>query len=203
MHAVIFDVDGTLVQSNDVDAALYVTAVRSVLGEVRLRESWNKYDHVTDTGILQDICADNEATLSPESLGRIRACFFDLLNRHIASVGSFPEIPGTRAFVAALQESAQHAVAYATGGWEPSARLKLRSAGFPIELPLASSDDHSDRISIMKHALAALGTHFTSITYYGDALWDQAAARTLGWQFAAVGRELDGLEAYPTLTPGF
>jgi len=49
----------------------------------------------------------------------------------------------------------------------------------------------------MRHALEALGGHFASITYYGDALWDEAATRTLGWQFVAVGKALNGLESYP------
>jgi FMN phosphatase YigB (HAD superfamily) len=197
MHAIIFDIDGTLLKSNEVDGALYLKAVRSVLGEVRLRASWNKYDHVTDTGILQDICADNELTLDADALARIRSCFFDLLGRHIENVGAFAEIPGARAFVSALRDSAQHAVAYATGGWGPSARLKLRSAGFPLNIPLSSSDDHLGRISIMRHALEALGGQFSSITYYGDALWDEAATRALGWEFVAVGSELNGLESYP------
>jgi beta-phosphoglucomutase-like phosphatase (HAD superfamily) len=39
MHAVIFDIDGTLLDSNDVDGELYVGALERVLGRVRIREN--------------------------------------------------------------------------------------------------------------------------------------------------------------------
>ena len=60
MHAVIFDIDGTLINSASIDDALYREAVRRVLGEVQLRPSLHAYDYVTDTGILYQIVADNE-----------------------------------------------------------------------------------------------------------------------------------------------
>jgi len=34
MNAVILDIDGTLLESNDIDGSLYLAAVRRVLGEV-------------------------------------------------------------------------------------------------------------------------------------------------------------------------
>ena len=52
MHAVIFDIDGTLVQSVEVDESLYVKAIRSVLGQIEFRSNWADYEFVTDTGIL-------------------------------------------------------------------------------------------------------------------------------------------------------
>ena len=52
MHAVIFDIDGTLLHSAAVDDALYREAVRRVLGEVQLRPSLHAYDYVTDTGAV-------------------------------------------------------------------------------------------------------------------------------------------------------
>jgi beta-phosphoglucomutase-like phosphatase (HAD superfamily) len=196
VHAVILDIDGTLIESNEADADLYVAAVRSVLGPVRLRESWDRYDHVTDSGLLEDICADNGLILARDVLEQIKRRFLSSLAQHIDTAGSFPEIPGARDFVSSLHNSSQHAVAYATGGWGASARLKLVSAGFPLDIPLASADDFPDRTSIMKHALALIGREVSSITYYGDGSWDQVATRSLGWQFVAVGATLAGLSKY-------
>lgn len=51
--AAIFDIDGTLVESSGFEDELYVAAVRDVLGDVCIRESWSTYRHVTDTGILR------------------------------------------------------------------------------------------------------------------------------------------------------
>jgi len=38
MHAAIFDIDGTLLDSFEDDAVLYVDAIRHVMGEVRIRD---------------------------------------------------------------------------------------------------------------------------------------------------------------------
>ena len=57
--AVIFDIDGTLVESSGFEDNLYVAAVRDVLGDVCIRKTWNTYSHVTDTGILRQIMEEN------------------------------------------------------------------------------------------------------------------------------------------------
>ncbi len=59
MHAAIFDIDGTLLDSYADDNELYVEAIRQVLGQVQIRDAWEKYPRVTDTGVLADICGDN------------------------------------------------------------------------------------------------------------------------------------------------
>ena len=58
-HAVIFDIDGTLLHSAEIDDALYRQSVRDVLGDVRLRPTLADYEYVTDSGILAQIFADN------------------------------------------------------------------------------------------------------------------------------------------------
>ncbi len=76
------------------------------------------------------------------------------------------------------------------------------SAGFPLEgIPLASADDYQDRPLIMQHALEQLEGPFTSTTYFGDGLWDRAAAAQLGWEFVAVGPKLGGLSDFGAVPP--
>lgn len=55
---VIFDIDGTLVNSGAFEGRSYVAAVRDVLGNVSIRPDWS-YEHVTDSGILRQICDEN------------------------------------------------------------------------------------------------------------------------------------------------
>ena len=197
MHAIIFDIDGTLLHSAAVDDALYREAVRRVLGEVQLRPSLHAYDYVTDTGVLYQIVADNEIVVEPELLQEIKSHFVDLIRGYVDENGPFLEIPGASDLLASLRASSAHAVAIATGGWRESAELKLRSAGLDYSsFPLATADDHHERTSIMKLALGQLGNHFESVTYYGDGPWDRDACRALGWEFVAVGPELGGIESY-------
>lgn len=197
MHAVVFDIDGTLLQSTSVDDALYKEAVRSVLGPVRLRPSLEEYDFVTDSGILQQILADNSFSTDLNSVSAIKANFVEALTAHISINGPFEEIPGAKRVLDRFRASEEHSVAIATGGWRESAVLKLESAGFDLSgLPLATSDDSHERTTIMQIALSKLGADFRSVTYYGDGPWDQDACAVLGWEFVAVGPVLSGIDSY-------
>ena len=203
MHAVIFDIDGTLLNSAAVDDALYREAVRRVLGQVQLRPSLHAYDYVTDTGVLSQILADNEIPAEQEPLHEIRSHFVDLLRGHVDEHGPFVEIPGAGELLSSLRASEAHAVAIATGGWRESAVLKLESAGLYLsDLPLATSNDHHERTAIMEIALTQLGSGIDTVTYFGDGPWDRDACRTLGWEFVAVGPELGGIESYHGLDLG-
>ncbi len=197
MHAVIFDIDGTLLQSASVDDALYKEAIVSVLGNIRFRPSFTDYDYVTDSGILSQVLDDNSMAHHPENISAIKSHFVESLRLHISENGPFLEIPGARNILKLLRVSHNHSVAIATGGWRESAQLKLESAGLDtFGFPLSTSDDAYDRKEIMRIALESLGTSFHSVTYYGDGPWDRDACSELGWQFVAVGPTLGGLSSY-------
>jgi FMN phosphatase YigB (HAD superfamily) len=200
IHAVIFDIDGTLLQSAAVDDALYQSAVRSVLGDAMIRPNLLDYDYVSDSGILSQIFSDNSVAEVIEPEAQIKSCFVRLLSDHIAAQGPFKEIPGARDFLKRFDDSSEHAVGIATGGWRASALLKLETAGFgDFDVPIATSDDARDRQEIMRIALSQLGDSFSSVTYYGDGPWDRDASRQLGWNFVAVGSGLGGIESYASI----
>ncbi len=197
MQAAIFDIDGTLLQSDASDDVMYLESVRAAFGDVKLRPSWGMYTQFTAAGILTEILRDNDLEATPQRVTAVRDRFVEGVRHHMAEHGPFAEIPGARAYVQRLHTSTTHRIAYATGGWGGSALLKLSLAGFPVNgVPLASSDDHFERQQIMLRALGQLGGVFDTITYYGDGHWDAIAAKALGWQFVPVGRKLDGLTMY-------
>jgi beta-phosphoglucomutase-like phosphatase (HAD superfamily) len=194
VHAAIFDIDGTLLDSYTVGTKLYVEAIRHVLGQVHIRDAWEKYPHVTDTGVLADICSDNALHYDDALSGSVMSVYLNRLSTHMQATGPCREIPGALRYFQGLQQRPDVRVAYATGGWRASAELKLSSAGFPLEgIPLASADDHPDRKQIMLHALSQLEGPFHSVTYYGDGIWDREAATVLGWEFVPVGPKLRGI----------
>jgi beta-phosphoglucomutase-like phosphatase (HAD superfamily) len=197
MHAAIFDIDGTLIDSCGIDESMYADAIRSTLGTVVIREAWEKYARVTDTGILADICSDTGLAYDSAVSTSVMNVYFALLRSHIDAKGPYREIPGALLYLNTLRRRSDVRVAYATGGWRATAEHKLTSAGFPLEgIALASADDYQDRSQIMLHALGQLGGSFTSVTYFGDGLWDVAAAAQLGWEFVAVGPKLGGLSNF-------
>ena len=48
----------------------------------------------------------------------------------------------------------------------------------------------------MQVALDSIGENCQSVTYFGDALWDQRACEALGWNFQPVGPGLNGLLSF-------
>jgi phosphoglycolate phosphatase-like HAD superfamily hydrolase len=191
MHLVMFDIDGTLVDSTGFDGELYAEAVRSIL-KVEVDRNWDAYEHVSDSGILEqllrDACFDGErAELAVRVQQRFVTLVRDYLTRQPGAVG---EIAGARHLVERLLSMPRVRVAVATGGWGPTALLKLRHIGIDVErLGFASSSDAPARVDIMRLAAqrAMHGAAVTRTTYFGDGPWDRRASAELEYDFVAVG----------------
>jgi beta-phosphoglucomutase-like phosphatase (HAD superfamily) len=197
MDARVFDIDGTLLESFETDCDLFVIAVRKILGVTEINTDWSSYPHVTDQGVVREIMRVNDIEPDQELIEAIEQEFVSSLRAHIDASGPFHEIPGAKEFVSQLVSSEQHYVSYATGAWRASALLKLESAGFPLDgIQVSTSSEHEDRVSIMRGAMAGIPREAVKITYYGDGVWDQAAARELGWSFVPVGSALKGIQHF-------
>ncbi len=59
MTAILFDIDGTIIESNDFDSKCYIRAIRDIFGDVIIHDDWNRYEKVTDLGILNQIMLEN------------------------------------------------------------------------------------------------------------------------------------------------
>lgn len=62
MRVVIFDIDGTLTQTNGVDAECFTAAVQTVLGLPAIDTDWDSYSHVSDRGIIEEISLRHRGT---------------------------------------------------------------------------------------------------------------------------------------------
>lgn len=201
MHFVTFDLDGTLADSEAFDGELYVEAVRSVLG-VEIEADWTGFRHQTDSGILNEIFDRSTPNADRPSLhSAVRRHFTDLVHDYVAARGGVvPEIPGALQFVSRLLKHPGVRVAVATGGWQETALIKLRAIGLdPLRLPLASSSDAMSKVDIIQIAeRRTLPTENAKRkTYFGDNRYDKEVSRELGYDFIAIGENVDHHLRYP------
>ena len=192
MIAIIFDIDGTLVESSRFDDACYVSTIRDVLGEVYIHDNWSKYKNVTDTGILRQIMEENKIQEEGQ-IETVRTKFGELIRQHFQNGGKCLQKEGAIHLINKLLAAEDYEVGFATGGWRHTAKMKLRYAGFNLKnTVLTSSDDGDERMVIMKKCLLQLGHCFQRVVYIGDAEWDMQATQELGWHFIGIGARLKG-----------
>jgi beta-phosphoglucomutase-like phosphatase (HAD superfamily) len=190
-HLVVFDIDGTLVDSMGFDGEIYARTLEDVLGTA-IDTDWSGYRHVTDGGILEEVLvrhaiADADGRLRREVERRFVAA---IAARLAADPAGCREIRGARALFDGLRADPRCRVAIATGGWQATARRKLAAAGFELgDTPLATASDALERTQIMRIAAmrACAGEVPSRRTYFGDGSWDREACRRLGWDFVAIG----------------
>jgi len=186
----MFDIDGTLVESYDLDTKLFCQSVKEVTG-IALDADWGRYRNVTDSGILQEAFEVHGISDQRNTEDKIKQVFVKKLKLAIASE-PIQEVSGAKSFLSLLVSMSNVVVSIATGGWYESAVLKLNSAGIDVSfLPIASSNDHVSRTEIMKCAASkATGGKVYPCTYFGDGSWDKKACAQLGYNFVLVGNRV-------------
>jgi phosphoglycolate phosphatase-like HAD superfamily hydrolase len=194
LHVVLFDIDGTLTQSQSIDSEVYLRTLKVLFDFERVRSDWGTYTHMTDRGILHEVFADHRgAPPTAADIEGFRAHFVAEIEARAAKE-PFREIPGAASMLRHVAELPDHFVGLATGGWRASARIKCLSAGVGFDaFPAASSDDAMSRTDIMTlslervHASAGRSqADLASLVYVGDGVWDARACRKLGVPFIGI-----------------
>lgn len=189
---IIFDIDGTLIDSYEVDVELYKKAVLMAAPGVEFRNSWLDYSYSTDSGILMEILEEFDLSYD-DYFPAIRDNFYTLMKGHIESENNSRPIPGSIGLLNHLIGNMKLPVGIATGGWGHTARLKLESAGMPLlDVPFGSSDDAYSRKEIMQLVAGKMPASVSRFVYVGDGEWDFNATKELGWDFIGIGKRLDG-----------
>jgi phosphoglycolate phosphatase-like HAD superfamily hydrolase len=188
----IFDIDGTLTDTNGVDDEAYSTAVAGAIGVAPEVIDWSGALHVTDAEIFRHLCGmHGVGEPSVDLISRARAEFVDGLTSMLnESPHRFVEIRGAAKMLGRLA-SEGWCVALATGGWGPSARLKLRAAGLDVnDALLACADDGISRADIVRlareRAEAFYVRRFDRVVSVGDGVWDVTTASTLELPFIGI-----------------
>jgi len=193
MHLVMFDIDGTLTETMNIDEECFVRSFKDVFGFADIDTDWSHYPRTTDYGIFHDVFTSRIGrSPTAQEVSQFRQHFIQLLAA-ASSQSPIAPIAGADRLLSGLTQSGSHRVSLATGGWRDSARLKMASAGMCFDdHPAASADDALDRESIMRlskqRAAARYRESFAGSVYVGDGIWDARACRSVGIPFIGIGR---------------
>lgn len=197
MNLIIFDIDGTLTQTNDVDSKCFAQAIKDALKITDLNTNWPSYKYSTDSGLVKQIY---EEFLQREptdiEINSIREEFVHYLKYEWQNNKKcYVPVLGAAAILHQINQLSNWHLAIATGGWKQSALFKLDSAHIAHEnIPKAYADDHIERAEIINIAIQRAQTQnrvnqYQQIIYVGDRLWDKRAAIGLNIGFVGVGAE--------------
>lgn len=188
MKFIIFDIDGTLSNTTQVDDDCYLAAYQETFQADTRDHYCGDFKHVTDWGITEELTQRKLNRLPTDAEYEQMISNFEqqLAQSKTAHPERFNEIPGAKAFFEFMLTQPQYGIGLATGCWETSALFKLNAVG--IELPPGIAFGHSNhdksREGITRHAIQQLKAQYPeepeSIIYFGDGLWDFHTCNNLG-----------------------
>jgi phosphoglycolate phosphatase-like HAD superfamily hydrolase len=191
----IFDNDGTICDTQDVEGYCFAEAIKHVTGRTLSTLDWTTYEEPTSSAIVRDILAGDSDVIAKETA--IKDEFLRRLAEERPKFpGDFSPLPGATQFIARLKAENICAIAIATGCFDSSARFKLECCGIALDdFPHATSSDTPRRRDIIPLAAARAGFGLSSVVYFGDAPWDVKVSAALGIPMIGIGRRIERLRA--------
>ncbi|MEQ9299785.1 MAG: HAD hydrolase-like protein [Cyclobacteriaceae bacterium] len=190
MNLVIFDIDGTIVDSVSADDQCFIQSFEDLHNIDLSQSDWHDFRHVTDSGLTIEIFETHFGRKPlDEEVQELKDYFYKLLTQRSNDI---TEIRGAKNTLTSFIDNPKISIAFATGGWRETALLKLSTIGFELgDLILTSANEHFDRSEITKLAIdTSLQVEnldsFETITYIGDGLWDLKTAQRLGINFIGI-----------------
>lgn len=189
----VFDNDGTICDTQEVEGICYARAIEQVIGRSLATLDWTTYEEPTSSAIVRDLLAGDPNALAKEEA--IKCEFVRLLERERPTFpGDFTPLPGAVQFITRLKEESICSVAIATGCFDASARFKLECCGIALDdFPHATSSDTPRRRDIIPLAASRAGYPVSSVVYFGDAPWDVRVSGILGVPMIGIGRRIERL----------
>ncbi len=199
MNFIIFDIDGTLTNTKQVDDRCFIASFNEVFGIDISEQKWEDLINVTDWGITEEIIVRTwNRKPSKSEYEKLISSFVGRLEiEKEADKSQFKEIVGAKDFFLALKKLDDIEIGIATGGWEKSAILKLNAIDISMHgICFSNSNDHKSRELITLDVIDQLKEkHKTSpdrIIYFGDGAWDYKTCKKLAIDFIGIDVDNNG-----------
>ncbi len=196
MNLIVFDVDGTLLNSTGVDDECYEKALLRAHNISIEGFNWADFKDVTDQGVTEDIlrkefgraATENEVLQVEKAMGEF------VSEQAKTNPEKFDSAPGVRNFIEVIRSKKDIGFCLATGAWEGSARAKLSYLSDLLDLekiPWQHASQIRRRADIVRASVEKAKTfygvsQFDSITAFGDGKWDYLTAKELEIEFVGV-----------------
>lgn len=205
---VLWDIDGTLIRSGEVAAAVFEWALASVIGvapETRIKMSGK-----TDPQIVQeylDVMGISNPTVLPAILAQAETELAKA--EHLLGEQGYV-CPGVVEVMQLLHERQAVTQTVLTGNIEPNAKVKLRAFGLDgyVDFEIgAYGSDHAERTKLVPIALSralairSLDFDLDNVWVIGDTPHDLACARAGGVHCLLVATGSYGLDELKILGP--
>ena len=194
MKLALFDIDGTLTETNQIDDQCFVKAFAESHQITDVETDWTKYNHVTDSGLVAEIF--EKKTKRPpneKDIAAFKHCFVANLNKAAEKNAElFVEVRNAKTMLEKLKLEKDWAIALATGSFYNSAKIKLKMAKISIkDFPIATADDAVSREEILQTAIKKSldfykQSGFEKIVSIGDGVWDVRTAKNLNLDFVGI-----------------
>jgi phosphoglycolate phosphatase len=192
---VLFDIDGTLLNTQGAGSRAFRRAMMEVYGETGPIDTYEFHGR-TDPQIARELlrmAGFEDARIDPHFAALWGAYLKELEVELARAENGVGVLAGVTALLDALHQTGDHLVALLTGNIEPGARLKLGSAGLwgRFDLGAYGSDherrDHLPAVAVQR-ALDRSGIHFRGrdVVIVGDTPFDVSCGRSLGVWAVAV-----------------
>jgi phosphoglycolate phosphatase len=186
---VLFDIDGTLLETGGAGRAAFVRGLERATGEADALD-YVSFAGNTDRRVLDQVMAVRGVHFSRRDVRRIYECVEQELRAALRD-NPVREIPGAGKFLAHL-DSAKAVLGLVTGNVRTCAYAKLAALGFdPFFRFGGFGDRHPDRADILREALeearrGGWAAEDHGLCLVGDTPFDVAAGKALGMPVVGV-----------------